>query len=1010
MKKVKIFVTTFLVFILILYLNPNTLRANSPPLVMHGDTAFPINSDNIRLESEVIKIHYGASSSVYSHLNDVLVGHEIEVIFNFYNTGPDAEIDIGFPNTANYGEKLRNFQAFDYPSMIPYETEIKVGGSLPEHDEYFYNSMYVWKMHFKEGEKKSVYVKYEFESHGFGADYILVTGALWKNRIDKIDVYVDFPKPAAYAQIVASPGDYHYNGEGIEWHFENIEPDFNLFVGLLDFPDYYEKTDYYMKKDYLGKNHEYYKPRVHNPLDTYKWDDYFYFIDLLVSYEYTGSYPLYLSDDIEYVRETVSRIKDTNQFVINEIYARHGYDFETKEWEEIFEEAEWYVHNSEFSPDEFNYMEQTTIAYIKCFERTVVTDGSDEQLLQSLKEFHEKYNGNDMCYYAGDVYPYYQYTYELVSKEKERVIWIDEINEECINEWRDERESVNISASGDDRNSEPLEVFDLPDDRQLELHNNGIFVRDNENTRCIFKYRTFWQTTGGGAAFDYRKPLSTYPQIYDRISASPSGKYLITGINYQLDEISDIVGNRLYIIPIDDNSGSKSCISLRGDFDDFNIWWSPSENIICWQNVKKEPNKLVIHNMLEDNSKECELPYDRITSFYATDDGKIVLQMRDTIYYINSSIGDDAKDETDGNDNVNENIAIYSTKGNITAVLDEGIYFYRCSDRSSDIYYTTCDEIEPIKINKVDHSIWKSKTYSDNLHLYYGGAYNLSVFNVMSNKLNSYKFDDYHGQIKPSPEGDRLFIYRNYENPTAGKQIRGAIVLIAGEAEAIIIDGADNTTEWLDNDNLLVKVYNEKYTPELPPIAEYRYNVITKERVLIDADIESFTSRAVNEFRTGGENLTYESRKRYSQLKNELEANAFTILENTVVYGDNGLLYQQNIIPYKGSLIGILEKGVEGSKVCYFNDNNFLRTGWIRNTDYSTDVNFVELTQGFIYDAVVYEFDGEKPRKIFDSCSSQVRILEKKPGWVYINAVDRIFGWVEEGEIKFGFPVGANLN
>ena len=70
------------------------------------------------------------------------------------------------------------------------------------------------------------------------ADYILITGALWKDRIDKIDVYVDFPEPAAFSQITASPLNYYYNGQKLV-AFENIEPDFNLFVGLIDIPAFY---------------------------------------------------------------------------------------------------------------------------------------------------------------------------------------------------------------------------------------------------------------------------------------------------------------------------------------------------------------------------------------------------------------------------------------------------------------------------------------------------------------------------------------------------------------------------------------------------------------------------------------------------------------------------------------------------------------------------------------------------------------------------------------------------
>ena len=120
---------------------------------MKGDTAFPISSDNIKLESEVIKIHYGATKR-YG-----LLGHEIEVIFNFHNTGEETDLDIGFPNVASYAEKLRDFEAYDYPSMTPYNTEIKGGILFLSMIFYYFNSIYTWKMHFEKNERKSVYVR-----------------------------------------------------------------------------------------------------------------------------------------------------------------------------------------------------------------------------------------------------------------------------------------------------------------------------------------------------------------------------------------------------------------------------------------------------------------------------------------------------------------------------------------------------------------------------------------------------------------------------------------------------------------------------------------------------------------------------------------------------------------------------------------------------------------------------------------------------------------------------------
>ena len=971
--------------VLVLFIYPSIALPNSPPLIMKGDTAFPISSGSIKLESEVIKIHYGITEKHGA------LGHEIEVIFNFHNTSSETDLDIGFPNVASYAQKLRDFEAYDYPSMTPYETEIKEGGTLPEHDLYDYNSMYTWKMHFEENEKKSVYVKYRFESQQWGADYILVTGALWKDRIDKIDVYVDFPEPAAFAQITASPLNYYYNGKGIEWHFENIEPDFNLFIGFVDLPEFYEKKD------------EYFRPRWNDPMDTYRWDDCFYYIDLFSSYEDMGRIALVYNKDIDYIRRVVERLKDTNQFVINEIYARHGYDFKTKKWEKIFEDTGWYKHDPGFTPDVFNSMEHATIAYINCFNKTVITDGSDSELIDSTNEFQDKYNGKDI-FYRGMTYPYYQYTYNLVSSEKERIKRIDENNGPFLSlggQPKGLSEQLDGEITGDYPASEkPIKTLDVSDTRKIELYENGIFVRDGKDSKCIFRYQTFLKTEDLGK-HNYTDPIESVPWINDDISASPMGNYILAGTNYELDEFTNLVENSVYVISVDEGFAFKIGY---GDPDDFITWWSPSENIVCWQDAQKEPDKLKIYNIPVRKLSEIGLPYDGIivkreefsperglfsllsagiADLMVMDDGKVIVQIKDNVYYINS-----------------ETSEIKSVNGVFTSVYDGGIYFYN----DNDIFKAEYDEFEPIRINSLEHSIWKSKKAADNLHFYYGGAYNLSVFNTLDERIYWFTVDDYQGIIKPSPDGNRLYIYKDYFSPyMPNNRVNGAFILDAGRKGEVVVETADDTAKWLDNDHMLINIYEETNKADKKHILSYVYEVETGERYMVKVVIDSFTSHVVNEFKMGFGTLTYEHKKPYSKLKEELKRNAYTKSENTPIYTDSELLYTRGDILLKGSLVGVLEEGVETSKVCYFTEGNTLYSGWVRNTDFTSNINLVKPAQGFIYNAKIYEFEKEEPKIVFENCSSQVRILDKKPGWVYINAVDRIFGWIREEEIKFGF-------
>jgi hypothetical protein len=782
--------------------------------------------------------------------------------------------------------------------------------------------------------------------------------------------------------------------------------------------------------------------------------------------------------------ELMAGMRQNELPVINEIYARHGYDFKSKEWEKIFEDTGWYEPDPGFTPGKFNSMEHTIITYICSFNKTIIIDGTDEELLDSINQFHEKYNGKDIFYHEM-TYPYYQYTYGLVSSEKERVKSIDEANgpfysldgqsiyfkDKMDIEPGDEPGSETnvkqvgkadsktigeptgkpIGESDSEPNSKPgakpgsepdstldsklndepygdespgetsgnrdqsaaagnpaIKILDIPGERKIELHENGIFVREgNADPRCIFRYQTFLKAEDLEKRNypDYLQPLETIPQINDDIIASPMGNYVLAGTNYELDEFTKLVENSVYVISVSDGFAFKIG---KGDLDDFITWWSPSENIICWQDIKKEPDKLKIYNIPERKFIEIDLPHDgimvkrdefyparmffdlrntEISGLVAKDDGKIIVQVKDKIYYINI------------NSETREAKSVY---GVLTTVYDDSIYFYK----GNDICKACFDEFKPERINSLEHSIWKSKKITGNLHFYYGGAFNLSVFNILDKRIYWYRIDDYQGIIKPSPDGSRLFIYRDYYSPFASyDRVKEAVILAYGlkGKGRIVVDEADDTAEWLDNNRLLINIYEESNAPGKKHILSYIYEVGTGERHMTNININSFTSRVVNEFRMASGTLTYESRKPYSRLRGELKRNAYTTSENTIVYTDNRLLYTRDDVLLKGSMVGVLEEGEESSKVCYFTKDNTLYSGWIRNADFTSDIRSAEPTQGFIYNAKIYEFDKEEPKIVFEDCSSQARILCKKPGWVYINAADRIFGWVREEEVRFGF-------
>lgn len=351
-------------------LNPCISHGNSPPLVMQGSTAFPINSDYIVLEKEVINIHYGKEE------------HHVEVVFHFHNMGPETDLQIGFPNVANYGETLYDFKVFQHPDGTEYEVQEKPGGILPGLDQYMYEKMFAWTMHFKEGERKALLVTYSYynttlgEDDGGFANYILETGALWKDKIGSIDIYVDFPEKAAYPEITASPSGYRYNGEGIEWHFENIEPDFNLNISYQKLPDN-------LKLDWM------YEPRYNKASSDYKWNDRIFVPDLFERWNLDEDPLINPYSELD-LREETEKLIGNCLLVKNEILARHG-ALLSDEWSAFFSQFPWYEPRSNFSEDELNETEKLNLKLIEIYLKHILPNADEESFTAKFQALLDKY-------------------------------------------------------------------------------------------------------------------------------------------------------------------------------------------------------------------------------------------------------------------------------------------------------------------------------------------------------------------------------------------------------------------------------------------------------------------------------------------------------------------------------------------------------------------------------------------------------------------------------------------
>jgi len=199
-----------------------------------GDTVFPISTDQIQmLHERVICIE----------------GWQIEMTATYKNFGPATTVQMGFPfqyylpDSKDFSEieyKDPHFRAYVNGKSIP--VTLKRSKEHPELKHINYPAAYTFNVHFDKNEEKTISHKYVaggFRSSigDYSFTYILETGALWKDSINKIDV--EFRLSPNYGYDIISPQEHswHYDQDldkiVLSWTWTDIEPDFNIEVNRL---------------------------------------------------------------------------------------------------------------------------------------------------------------------------------------------------------------------------------------------------------------------------------------------------------------------------------------------------------------------------------------------------------------------------------------------------------------------------------------------------------------------------------------------------------------------------------------------------------------------------------------------------------------------------------------------------------------------------------------------------------------------------------------------------------
>ncbi|TYQ18345.1 UNVERIFIED_CONTAM: YARHG domain-containing protein [Acetivibrio alkalicellulosi] len=675
--------------------------SNSPPLVMKGNTVYPINNNNIRLVSEKITIRYDAITD-----DDTYNMHEVEVVFNFHNTGNETELEIGFPNTANYNETLIDFEALSYTDLVPFNVELYDGGNLLGRDEYYYTSFYKWNMHFEKDEKKSIIVRYKFVNHK-GADYILRTGSLWKGRIDKIEVYVEFPEPVSYLEIYATPENYLYNGKGIEWHFENINPDFDLYVKHVKVPDFYD-----LKR-------EAYNP-FQNDFNDYVWDKSLFYIGTMIDYE-GQDIMLYDYPDTDRIVEEIHKRLSVCELVRNEIYARNGYVFKDPKWMELFSIQQWYEPDENFNFIKLNDIEKINIEQIIKFENTIqyTDDITSDELINNFIEYSQKYNDKKIISYTGYnvSHRYANRNYNKIMRENERIKENRSKFQELIilpcsfiEFITDEKKQLKLSPIA----PETLELQNM-----YVFGDNIIKVSNDENTKLLKHIEGLLYVL---TELDSMKVKSI----------SPSGKYaIISG-----SSIPGFIEDDIYLVSMDDGIGY---LIGNGDFENYQFEWSIKDSLQYRHKINNR--NLVKHfNSTTNKFTSRVIPINDFEKYYVSDDETIAIQSGNIIYYMGQKDDSFEKIVDDGN--------LIGFSSNCKVLFYEG---------------STIKEFDPInsvirKLAEVDYPIWKTECVNNN-YIIYCGIDIIYCYNQNSNTL--YKFNDIKNStdLKFSPEGDKLLVH-----------------------------------------------------------------------------------------------------------------------------------------------------------------------------------------------------------------------------------------------------------
>jgi tetratricopeptide (TPR) repeat protein len=221
-----------LVCVVLLAIPAAALADVAPPAQPPGSNPEPgVEDTQVRMETESV-------------LLDVLAGGEnslgqaqVTADFRMRNLGDELEqMAVRFPISANDG-------FYNYPEIE--NLQVKVNGTtvptrrIQGEEPYFGGEQVPWAefdVAFPPGEEVDIRVRYVLDGTGYypftSFNYILSSGAGWKDSIGEADVLVRLPYEASIANVLLSEDTGYWftspgavlEGNEARWHFEDLEP------------------------------------------------------------------------------------------------------------------------------------------------------------------------------------------------------------------------------------------------------------------------------------------------------------------------------------------------------------------------------------------------------------------------------------------------------------------------------------------------------------------------------------------------------------------------------------------------------------------------------------------------------------------------------------------------------------------------------------------------------------------------------------------------------------------